>query len=110
MTELYLHLRTPHGLVLDQPVRAVVAEDLSGFFGIWPGRADLIAALPAGLLTYRDASGEGFVGLSGGILSLRGEVCRVMARDAQMTRDPRPDRWPFARGLSAPSGTDPFAH
>lgn len=87
MTPLRLRLRTPQGLVLDRPVQAVVAEDRSGWFGIWPGRADLLAVLPPGLLVFRDTEGEGFVALSGGLLDLRAGDCRVLASHAAWSAD-----------------------
>lgn len=86
MTALHLYVRTPAGLLVDRPVDAIVAEDLDGWFGIHPGRADLIAALPPGLLTFRDADGECFVANTGGLLDLRAGACRVMVADAQVER------------------------
>lgn len=82
-----LKLRTPSGLLLDEPVDRVVAEDLDGWFGIAPGRADLVAALQPGLLLFRDHRGEGFVALAGGLLELRNGECRVLARQALVTRE-----------------------
>lgn len=87
MSELRLQLRTPRGLVVDRAVAAVTAEDLSGWFGIAPGRADLVAVLPPGLLTFRDDHGEGFVALAGGLLDLWRGRCRVMAREALVSRN-----------------------
>jgi alternate F1F0 ATPase F1 subunit epsilon len=84
---LRLRLRTPHGLQLDQPVSSIRAEDQDGWFGIAPGRPDLVAVLPAGLLIFRDADGEGFVALGGGLLHLLRGECRVMCRDAAFTRE-----------------------
>ncbi len=84
---LTLAVRTPTGLVLDQPVDAITAEDRTGWFGVRPGRTDLVAVLPPGLLMWRDADGEGFVALSGGILELRSGRCRVLAREAVVSRD-----------------------
>ena len=70
-------------------VASVVAEDRDGWFGIRPGRADLVALLPAGLLVFRDPGpegAEGFVALSGGVLDLAGSRCRVLAGDAVLSR------------------------
>ncbi|WP_428265069.1 F0F1 ATP synthase subunit epsilon [Haliangium sp.] len=86
MSALRLRLRTPAGLLVDRPVRAITAEDRDGWFGIAPGRADIVAALPPGLLVFRDDEGEAFVALAGGLLDLRGDECRVMAREAVMSR------------------------
>jgi F-type H+-transporting ATPase subunit epsilon len=83
---LHLSIRTPVGLVFEGPVSAVRAEDRSGWFGVRPGREDLVAALPPGLLLFRDGDGEGFVALSGGLLSLKAGDCRVTAREAVLSR------------------------
>lgn len=87
MSGLRLRLRTPQGVQLDRPVRRVTAEDHSGWFGIWPRREDLIAALPPGLLVFEDEEGEAFVALSGGLLDLRGDTCHVLVGRAQVSRD-----------------------
>lgn len=84
---LRLRLQTPNGVLLDEPVRSVVAEDLDGWFGIRPGRRDLVAVLPPGVLVFRDDAGEGFVALAGGLVDLRDGVCRVLAREAVVERD-----------------------
>jgi alternate F1F0 ATPase F1 subunit epsilon len=68
------------------PVHRVRAEDLDGWFGIRPGRRDLVAVLPAGLLLFEDEAGEAFLALAGGLLDLRGDRCRVMAREAVLAR------------------------
>jgi F-type H+-transporting ATPase subunit epsilon len=87
MSSLGLQLRTPSGLLVDRPIEALTAEDLDGWFGVRPGRADLVAVLPPGLLAFRDEEGEAFVALSGGLLHVRGGVCRVLAREAILSRD-----------------------
>ena len=83
---LLLRVRTPSSTVLDAPVHAIRAEDADGWFGFGPGRAELVAELPAGLLVYRDDDGEGYVAVDGGLLHVRGEECRVMVRDAVASR------------------------
>ena len=87
MSELRLTLRTPHGVLLDRPVRAIRAEDVDGWFGVLPGRADLVAVLEPGLMVVRDAEGECFVASAGGMMDLRGPWCRVMLREAVASRD-----------------------
>ena len=86
MSNLDLGIRTPVSIVFQGPVRAIRAEDLDGWFGIRPGRRDLAAVLPAGLLLFEDEAGEAFVALAGGLLDLRGDCCRVMAREAVLAR------------------------
>lgn len=83
---LRLRLRSPAGLLLDRAVERVVAEDLDGWFGIGPGRAELVAALPHGLLVWRDSTGEGFVAHHGGLLYQKVDECRVVCRAAVATR------------------------
>jgi F-type H+-transporting ATPase subunit epsilon len=87
MSPLILQLRTPGGLLVDRPIFALTAEDLDGWFGVRPGRADLVAVLPPGLLAFRDEEGEAFVALAGGLLHVRGGACRVLAREAILSRD-----------------------
>lgn len=84
---LTLAVRTPLALLFDGPVRSIRAEDLDGWFGIWPGRRDIVAAMPPGILLFEDAEGDGFVALTGGLLSLRKGRCRVMAPKASLARD-----------------------
>jgi alternate F1F0 ATPase F1 subunit epsilon len=84
---LNLGIRTAVASIFSGPVRAIRAEDLDGWFGIRPGRRDLAAVLPPGLLLFEDELGEGFVALAGGLLDLREDDCRVMARDAVLARE-----------------------
>jgi F-type H+-transporting ATPase subunit epsilon len=86
MAALVLRVRTPSRTVLEAPVQAIRAEDRSGWFGIGPGRAELVAVLPVGLLVYRDDDGEGYVAIGGGLLQMQREECRVMVRDAFASR------------------------
>jgi len=85
MRTFRLQVRTPVGLVVDDEVVSVVAEDRSGWFGLRPGRADLVAVLEPGLLVYRRGprpEDERFVALDGGLLNLERGRCRVTAREA----------------------------
>lgn len=86
MSNLDLGIRTPVSTVFQGPVRSIRAEDLDGWFGIRHGRRDLAAVLPAGLLLFEDEVGEAFVALAGGLLDLRGDCCRVMAREVVLAR------------------------
>ncbi len=82
MTNLHLAIRSPSGLLVDEPVEAISAEDQTGWFGILPGREDVVAVLPPGLLVYRSGDREVFVAIAGGLLDLCAGGCRVMTRDA----------------------------
>lgn len=85
---LTLAVRTPEGLLYEGAVRSIRAEDLDGGFGILPGRRDLAAVLPVGLVLFEDDAGDGFVAVSGGVLELTAGRCRVMAPEAALARDP----------------------
>lgn len=90
MSTLSLHVRTPSSLVLEIDVRALRAEDHDGWFGVAPGRIELVAVLPPGLLIYRDADDhEAYVALSRGLLHVQGAHCWVMAREALASSDLR---------------------
>jgi F0F1-type ATP synthase epsilon subunit len=82
--DLRLLVRTPVELLLDVAVRRISAEDLDGWFGIAPGRADVVAVLPPGVLTFVEEATERFLGHAGGLLDLRAGECRVLVGDAAL--------------------------
>jgi F-type H+-transporting ATPase subunit epsilon len=83
---LVLEVRTPTGLLFEGPVLSVTAEDREGWFGIRPGRAELVALMPPGFFAFRDATGEAFVAVASGVLHHRGDRCRVLVPEATMSR------------------------
>lgn len=89
MSALRLRVRTPDGLVLDRDVRSLRVEDEDGWVGVLPGRRDLIALLPPGLVLFTDDEGDGFVAISGGLLELTDGDCRVVTGDARLARAAR---------------------
>jgi F-type H+-transporting ATPase subunit epsilon len=72
---------------VDTEVQTVVAEDHDGWFGIRPGRRDLVAALVPGLLTFVADDTEHFVALAGGLLLLSDGRCQVTAAEAVLCDD-----------------------
>ncbi len=84
--ELRLEMRTPAELLYTGDVQRIRAEDLDGWFGILPGRPDLLAVLPAGLLVFEDDEGEAYVANGGGVLNLERGHCRVALHSAILTR------------------------
>ena len=84
MSALRLRVRTPLGLLVDREVQSIRAEDLDGWFGIRPGRAELASVMPPGLLVFRAPEGERYVALAGGLLALRADECRVLTADASV--------------------------
>lgn len=85
---LRLRVRTPEGLALDREVRSIRVEDEDGWIGILPGRRDLLAVLPPGLVLFATDEGEGYVAVSGGLLELTSGDCRISAHDARVAGDP----------------------
>ncbi len=84
---LLLRVRTPSSLIIEAPVRSIRAEDRQGWFGILPGRAEIVSVLPVGLILYQDDAGEGYIAIGGGLLHGTGFECRVMVREALTSRD-----------------------
>ena len=87
MTLLTLEVRSPDGVLYEGPVSAIRAEDHEGWFGILPGRRDIVASLPPGIVLFEDGRGEGFIAVSRALLSLDGASCRVLAPEARLARD-----------------------
>jgi F-type H+-transporting ATPase subunit epsilon len=79
-----LEITTPFVTVLqtDEAIQ-VRAEDSSGAFGILEHHADFLTVLTVSVLTWRDATGEHFVAVRGGMLSVRdGHLVRVATPEA----------------------------
>lgn len=70
---LRLTIATPSTLLVDvADVSSIRAEDESGSFGILFGHADLLTVLPASVVRWRAAEGDGFCALRGGVLTVSG--------------------------------------
>ena len=71
---LHLTISTPMQVLVDaSEVRAVRAEDESGSFGILPGHAEMLTALPASVLRWRDAEGGlHYCALRSGVMTVSG--------------------------------------
>ena len=90
MSAFRLRIVTPSAIVVDDTeVASLRAEDESGAFGVLPGHADLMTALPASVLRWRAAKGPWrFCVISGGVLDVRdGERVDVAARTAALGDD-----------------------
>ncbi len=79
-----LVVATPTSTELDaQGVLHVRAEDESGAFGVLPGHADFVTALPVSVVSWRDARGdEHHVAVRGGVLTVAGGEVGIAARQA----------------------------
>lgn len=68
-----LRITDPTGILFDQQVRSVRAEDASGGFGILPGHADFLTALEVSVVSWRLADGsQGHCAIRNGILTMQG--------------------------------------
>jgi F-type H+-transporting ATPase subunit epsilon len=76
-------LLLPTEILLDEPVRKIVAEAQNGYFCILPRHIDFVAALVPGVLIYADANGvERFVGIDEGMLVKRADQVMASTRNA----------------------------
>jgi F-type H+-transporting ATPase subunit epsilon len=71
---LRLKISTPAALLVDTVgVLSLRAEDESGGFGVLPGHADFLTALPACVLRWREGDHkERYCAVRGGVLTVRG--------------------------------------
>lgn len=71
---LHLTVTTPMDVLVDEPAAASVrGEDDSGGFGILPGHADFLTALPASVLRWRGSDGVvHFCALRAGLMTVSG--------------------------------------
>jgi F-type H+-transporting ATPase subunit epsilon len=81
-------LLLPTEILLDAPVRKIVAEARDGSFGILPRHVDFVAALVPGVLVYVDADGiERFVGIDEGMMVKRADEVMASTRNAVIGDD-----------------------
>lgn len=87
---LHLTITTPMAALVEVRTPSVRAEDASGGFGLWPGHVDLLTALPASVVRWRDVEGGAwhFCALRGGLLSVRdGAEVAIACREGVLGRD-----------------------
>lgn len=70
---LTLELATPMRLAVSAEVDEVVIPGSTGYFGVLPGHAPLLATLGIGELTYRVGRDEYHVALAGGFAEVRND-------------------------------------
>ncbi len=78
-----LRLLLPTRVLIDEPIKRLVADAEDGSFGLLPRHIDMATALPPGILLYEDEAGEAhYVGIDEAILvKCAGDVL-VSARNA----------------------------
>lgn len=81
-----LQILLPETVLLRQSVRKVVAEGVSGSFGLLPRHVDFVEVLVPGILTFVPAGAEDgedvFVAVDDGLLVKCGSGVRVSVRNA----------------------------
>jgi F-type H+-transporting ATPase subunit epsilon len=84
-----LEITTPFApVVRADAVLQVRAEDSSGAFGILERHADFLTVLTVSVLTWRDGTGEHYVAVRGGMLSVRnGRLVSVATPEAVRGED-----------------------
>lgn len=85
---MQLKVLLPQEILLDQPVRKVVAEAENGSFCLLPRHIDFVAALAPGLLAFETPEGrEEFLAIDHGILVKKGPDVFVSTTDAVLGPD-----------------------
>ncbi len=88
-----LEIATPERLLVKEPVTEAQIPAASGYLGVLPGHAPLLAELGIGELSYRLPSGElHHLGVHDGWVEVTGSNVRVMAQTAE-----KPDEIDLAR-------------
>jgi F-type H+-transporting ATPase subunit epsilon len=85
-----LVVTTPFAVLVDADgIRVIRARDPSGAFAVLPGHTDLITALSASVLSWRDGKGsEHYAAVRGGVLvASGGQLVRVATREAALGDD-----------------------
>ena len=76
-------------VLLDCPIRRLIAESTEGHFCVLPRHVDLVTVLVPGLLSYvREDGNEAVVAVDHGVLVKVGDEIRVACERAQSASDP----------------------
>jgi F-type H+-transporting ATPase subunit epsilon len=83
-----LRIVTPLSVVVDEEADSLRAEDASGSFGVLPGHAPFLTALAISILSWKNAGGERFCALRGGVLTVTGgSTIAIATREAVAGND-----------------------
>lgn len=78
-----LKVLLPTEVLVDEPVRKIVAEAENGMFGLLPRHVDFVTALVPGLLAYEHEDGkEELIAVDRGMLAKIGDEVLVSTRNA----------------------------
>lgn len=80
---MQLKVLTPTDILVDEPVKKIIAEALNGSFCLLPRHIDFVTALVPGLLIFSDTTGqENYLALDEGLLVKQGSLVRISSRRA----------------------------
>ncbi|PWW04539.1 F-type H+-transporting ATPase subunit epsilon [Hoeflea marina] len=83
-----LKIVTPLSIVVDEEIKSLKAEDLSGSFGVLPGHAEFLTSLAISVVSWSDASGsQRFCAVRGGVLTVTGGQAIAVATREAVTGD-----------------------
>lgn len=92
-----LEIATPERLLVNEQVTEAQIPAATGYIGVLPGHAPLLAELGIGELSYQLAGGQRHhLGVHGGYIEVTGKNVRIMAENAE-----HPDDIDMARAESA---------
>jgi len=80
---LHLELNTPTRLVVAEEADEVVVPAITGYFGVLPGHAPLLAVLGVGEVMYRSGRSERYLAVSGGFAEVGPDRVTILADTAE---------------------------
>lgn len=105
MTGLRVIVRTPHGVVVDEPVRSARVPTTTGQVGLRPRGEPLSLVVESGLLVLRThGPAVRFVSTAGGLLEADRARCTIFTPFAATGDDDDEVLAALERALAAPSG------
>jgi F-type H+-transporting ATPase subunit epsilon len=86
-THIDLQIVTPDKLVVRERVDEVQVPGASGYFGVLPGHAPLLAALTVGELWYRKGSERTYVAIAFGFAEVLPDTVTILAQLAERAEE-----------------------
>ncbi|MGO4886033.1 MAG: F0F1 ATP synthase subunit epsilon [Bryobacteraceae bacterium] len=84
---LALEVVTPERLLVREDVTAVQAPAVTGYLGILPGHAPLVAELGTGFLNYEAGGKRWYLAVHGGYIEILADHLRVLATVAERAEE-----------------------
>ena len=84
---LTLEVVTPERLLVREEVTSVQVPAKSGYLGILPGHAPLLAELGTGFMTFQTDGRRWYLAVHGGFLEVLGDRMRVLANAAERAEE-----------------------